>query len=76
KIEYLTADIDQNEYIAQANAVVKSDGKFKEPDVLCRYKTDFPRTQPKNISYMDVSPLQIVSVAASLSKTSPFSPNP
>ena len=66
KIEYLTADIDQNKYIAQANAVIKSDGKFKEPDVLCRYKTDFPRTQPKNISYMDVSPLQIVSVAASL----------
>jgi len=66
RTEYLTADLDQNEYIAQANAVVKSDGKFKELEVLCRYKTDFPRTRPKNISYMDVSPLQIVSVAASL----------
>jgi len=66
RTEFLTADIDQNEHIAQANAVVKSDGKFKEPEVLCRYKTDFPRTRPKNISYMDVSPLQIVSVAASL----------
>ncbi|MCK5083287.1 MAG: DNA-directed RNA polymerase subunit beta, partial [Candidatus Omnitrophica bacterium] len=66
KTEYLTADMDQNEYVAQANAVVSKDGDFKEPEVLCRYKTDFPRTRPKNIAYMDVSPLQIVSVAASL----------
>ncbi|MCK4883146.1 MAG: DNA-directed RNA polymerase subunit beta, partial [Candidatus Omnitrophica bacterium] len=66
KTKYLTADMDQNEYVAQANAVVNEDGNFKGPDVLCRYKTDFPRTQPKNIGYMDVSPLQIVSVAASL----------
>ncbi|MBN1869945.1 MAG: DNA-directed RNA polymerase subunit beta [Candidatus Omnitrophica bacterium] len=66
KTEFLTADMDQNEYIAQANAVVNEDGSFKGPDVLCRYKTDFPRVKPKNIGYMDVSPLQIVSVAASL----------
>ena len=66
RTEFLTADLDQNEHIAQANAVVNNDGKFKEPEVLCRYKTDFPRTRPKSISYMDVSPLQIVSVAASL----------
>ena len=66
KIEYLTADMDQNEYIAQANSVVKEDGGFQSSEVLCRYKTDFPRAKPKNISYMDVSPLQIVSVAASL----------
>ena len=66
KTEYLTADMDQNEYVAQANAVVNKDGSFKGPDVLCRYKTDFPRTRPQNIGYMDVSPLQIVSVAASL----------
>ena len=66
KIEFLTADKDQAEYIAQANAPVGDDGSFLSEDVLCRYKTDFPRVKPDKIGYMDVSPLQIVSVAASL----------
>ncbi len=66
KIEYLTADKDQNEYIAQANAVVDDSGNFKEDAIACRYKTDFPKAGAKDIAYMDVSPLQVVSVAASL----------
>lgn len=66
EIAYLTADLDQDGYVAQANAVINSDGQFKEGEILCRYKTDFPRVRPKNISYMDISPLQIVSVAAAL----------
>lgn len=66
QIEYLTADKDQSKYVAQANAKIDEKGNFINDDVLCRYKTDFPRANPKDISYMDVSPLQIVSVAASL----------
>lgn len=66
KIEFLTADKDQAEYLAQANAPVDEKGNFLEDEVTCRYKTDFPRVAPKKVSYMDVSPLQIVSVAASL----------
>jgi len=66
KTEYLTADKDQNAYVAQANSEVNPNGTFKENEILCRYKTDFPRANPSKISYMDVSPLQIVSVAASL----------
>ncbi|MBP9854541.1 MAG: DNA-directed RNA polymerase subunit beta [Candidatus Omnitrophica bacterium] len=66
KIVYLTADKDQGEYIAQANAPIDEGGNFQTPDILCRYKTDFPRVKPKDIDFMDVSPLQIVSVAASL----------
>ncbi len=65
-IEYLTADKDQSEKIAQSNAPIDEDGNFLEQEIACRYKTDFPKCHPKEISYMDVTPLQIVSVAASL----------
>lgn len=63
---YLTADQDQAEYVAQANAPLNSDGTFANDMVVCRYKTDFPRVKPKDVNYMDVSPKQVVSVAASL----------
>ena len=66
KIDFLTADKDQAQYISQANSPIKEDGNFAEADVLCRYKTDFPRVKPKQVSLMDVSPKQVVSVAASL----------
>ncbi len=66
KIEYLTADKDQNEHIAQANAKIDSQGNFEDKEIVCRYKTDFPKVKPEDIGYMDVSALQIVSTAASL----------
>jgi len=58
--------VDQNKYIAQANSPVDSEGKFTEGLVSCRYKGDFPRIKPDKIEYMDVSPKQLVSVAAAL----------
>jgi len=66
KIEYLTADVEQNRYIAQANVPVDKDGYFIEREASCRYKGDFPQTSPKKIENMDVSPKQLVSAAASL----------
>ena len=66
KSEFLTADVDQNKYIAQANSPIDSDGKFTENLVSCRYKGDFPRVAPSKVEYMDVSPKQLVSVAAAL----------
>ncbi|HBO97320.1 MAG TPA: DNA-directed RNA polymerase subunit beta, partial [Candidatus Omnitrophica bacterium] len=66
KIEYLTADKDQNAHIAQANSPIDKSGNFTEKEVSCRYKTDFPKVAPKNVTYMDVSSLQVVSVAAAL----------
>ncbi|MDP1853098.1 MAG: DNA-directed RNA polymerase subunit beta [Candidatus Omnitrophota bacterium] len=66
KIEYLTADIEENKVIAQANAALDSDGRFSDKEVSCRYKGDFPKMPPHKIDYMDVSPKQLVSVAASL----------
>ena len=66
KSEFLTADVDQNKYIAQANSPVNEEGKFTEALVSCRYKGDFPRVKPEKVEYMDVSPKQLVSVAAAL----------
>jgi DNA-directed RNA polymerase subunit beta len=66
RIEYLTADIEEYKIIAQANAPLESDGTFHEREVSCRYKGDFPKVAGKQVEYMDVSPKQLVSVAASL----------
>ncbi|MCK5215121.1 MAG: DNA-directed RNA polymerase subunit beta [Candidatus Omnitrophica bacterium] len=66
KVEYLTADIDQVKYIAQANAPFDSSGAATEKEMICRYKTDFPKVKPEQLDYKDVSPKQLVSVATSL----------
>ncbi|MBI1424960.1 MAG: DNA-directed RNA polymerase subunit beta [Gammaproteobacteria bacterium] len=66
EIEFLTA-IDEGEYvIAQANATVDSKGKLIDDLVPCRHQNEFTLSTPDQIEYMDVSPKQIVSVAASL----------
>ena len=66
RIDYLSADIEENKIIAQANVPLTDDGHFKEREVSCRHKGDFPKIHPKKVEYMDVSPKQLVSVAASL----------
>ncbi len=66
KIEYLSADVEDNYYIAQANSKVDAQGRFTEDLVFCRYKSDFPKISPKQVQYIDVSPTQLVSVAASI----------
>lgn len=66
KIEYLSADIEDQYVIAQANSKIDEGGKFLDERVLCRDKGNFSLVDPEDISYMDVSPKQIVSVAASL----------
>ncbi len=66
KIEYLSADLEDNFIIAQANAKVDKSGHFADSRVSCRHKGDFPLTPPKEIDYMDISPKQLVSIAAGL----------
>lgn len=66
KIEFLSADLEDQFIIAQANAKLDKNNYFSESRVSCRHKGDFPLTSPKDIDYMDVSPKQLVSVAASL----------
>jgi len=66
KIEYLSA-MDESKYtIAQANSKVDKNGKITEDLVSCRENLNFVLSKPENIDYIDVSPKQLVSVAASL----------
>ena len=65
-IDYLSA-IEESQYmVAQANAEVDKNGKFVEDFVAVRFKNETTLAAPADISYMDVSPRQIVSVAAAL----------
>ncbi len=52
--------------IAQANAPLNPDGTFAADLVLCRRRDDYPLLPPARISYMDVAPEQLVSIAAAL----------
>ena len=63
---YLTAEDEDNCYIAQANAPLKGSGEFVNKLVKTRFEGDFPIVKGKEIRYMDIAPNQIVSVAASL----------
>jgi DNA-directed RNA polymerase subunit beta len=65
-IEYLSAIEESQFVIAQANAELDKNGKFTDDLVAVRYKNEFTLSAPDAINYMDVSPRQIVSVAASL----------
>ncbi len=66
-VVYLTATEEDKYTIAQANAQIdEKTGKFKDKQVLCRRRGEFPYEKPENIQFMDVSPKQIVSAAASL----------
>jgi len=66
EIDYLSA-IEEGQYvIAQANAALSPKGEFTEDLVSSRHQNEFALLPPEQIQYMDVSPKQIVSVAASL----------
>jgi DNA-directed RNA polymerase subunit beta len=65
-IVYLSAEEEEAKIIAQANAPLEEDGRFKNPRVKARYEGDFPLAESETIDLMDVAPNQIASIAASL----------
>ena len=65
-VEYLSAIVEGDYVIAQANAELDSNGKFVDEFIPCRHLGEFTLKEPSEVNYMDVSPKQIVSVAASL----------
>ncbi len=66
EVEMLSAYDEDNYIIAQANAPLDKRGKFEDPAVLSRHRGDFPQAEPSEVDYMDISPKQLVSVAAAL----------
>ncbi|MDB2414665.1 DNA-directed RNA polymerase subunit beta [Rickettsiales bacterium] len=66
EVTYLSA-IDEGKYVvAQSNAPLKNDEEFVDETISCRKDGDFLMAKPEEIDYMDVSPMQVISVAASL----------
>ncbi|MDR3156215.1 MAG: DNA-directed RNA polymerase subunit beta [Holosporaceae bacterium] len=66
EIVYLSATDEAKYSIAQANAHLKVDNTFKDEFVVCRKNGDFVNIPRDSIEYMDVSPKQIISIAAAL----------
>ncbi len=66
KVEYLSAMEETKYTIAQANTKLDKNGKIVEELVSCRENLNFLLSKPETIDYIDVSPKQLVSVAASL----------
>jgi DNA-directed RNA polymerase subunit beta len=66
EVVYLSAMEEGRYYVAQANAPVDNRGRFTEDLIVCRHAGDVLMIAPDKVDYMDVSPKQLVSVAAAL----------
>jgi len=64
--KYLSAEEEEDQVIAQANAPITDTGNFKNDIVKARDTGDFPVIEPTKLDYMDVAPNQISSISASL----------
>ena len=65
-VDYVSAIEEGDHYIAQSSGKMDTDGKLSASFVTCRHMRDFVNVAPERIDYVDISPRQIVSVAASL----------
>ena len=65
-VEYLSAIEESECVIAQADSAVNADNRFVEEFVTVRHRNEFTIMQPAQITHMDVSPRQVVSIAAAL----------
>ncbi|MGN4123639.1 DNA-directed RNA polymerase subunit beta [Lysinibacillus sphaericus] len=63
QIDYLTADEEDNYYVAQANSLLNPDGTFTNDEVVGRFRGDNTVFNKSQMDYMDVSPKQVVSAA-------------
>ena len=63
RIDYLTADEEDNYVVAQANSILSDEGAFAKEEVVGRFRGDNTVFRKDQIDYMDVSPKQVVSAA-------------
>ncbi|MEP9351091.1 DNA-directed RNA polymerase subunit beta [Xanthobacter sp. KR7-225] len=66
EVAYLSAMEEGKYYVAQANIPLDKDGRFEEDLIVCRHAGDVLLVAPDRVDFMDVSPKQLVSVAAAL----------
>ncbi|MCH5195043.1 MAG: DNA-directed RNA polymerase subunit beta, partial [Oscillospiraceae bacterium] len=66
EVVYMTADVEDNFTVAQANEPLTEDGKFARPIVNARYREQILECERERIDYMDVSPKMVVSIATAM----------
>ena len=66
QVEYMTADVEDEYRVAQANEPLDDEGYFKNDRVIVRYRDEFQDVEHKLADYMDVSPRMVVSVATAM----------
>ena len=65
-VVYMTADVEDNYYVAQANEPLDENGRFVHSRVVGRYRDEFVELPAERFDYMDVSPKMVVSVATAM----------
>ena len=65
-VEYMSADVEDNYMIAQASEPVDEKGKFVQPRIRVRFKNEVIEVDSDKVQYVDVSPKQLVSIAAAM----------
>ena len=65
-VEYMTADVEDEFIVAQANEPIAENGKFEHAKVNTRYRDEFLEIEASRVDYMDVSPKMVVSVATAM----------
>lgn len=66
EIEYMTADVEDNYVVAQANEILTKDSTFERKRVTGRYRDEILEIDRESVDYMDVSPKMVVSVATAM----------
>ena len=66
EVEYMTADVEDEYRVAQANEPLTEDGYFANERVIVRYRDEFLEIDNNSADYMDVSPRMVVSVATAM----------
>ncbi len=66
EVEYMTADVEDNYYVAQANEKLDEKGQFVKDKVTVRFRDEFREVDASMADYMDVSPKMVVSVATAM----------
>ncbi|MBO4707739.1 MAG: DNA-directed RNA polymerase subunit beta [Elusimicrobiaceae bacterium] len=66
EVSYLTADLEDDFMVAQSNTPLDAKGNLATDQVACRVRADYPIVTPTEVDYMDISPLQVISVSAAL----------
>ena len=66
EIDWMTADVDHRYYIAPANLKLDDNNKFVDETVQVRYEEQYPVVKPTRVQYMDVAPVQLISIATAM----------